>query len=85
MTNLKELRRRMIRAMGGKCVNCGERNIAKLILAHVGIAPLGYGSKQRWKDILQWSRTGVVPNYLRVKCVRCHKQEHGVKGRRYKD
>ena len=76
----KEVRQRMIRAMGGRCTcacGCSETRVHKLRIAHVGVMPLGYQSKQRYEDLLYFDRTGRIKPYLKLLCQKCHmRHEH---------
>jgi 5-methylcytosine-specific restriction endonuclease McrA len=79
--DLKEVRRRMVIAMGSKCAGCGRTfDPDLLIIHHIGFdqgKPLGYLHPDRYKMLDEFRRTGKIPPDVRLLCDRCNRKRHG--------
>lgn len=71
----RKLKTTAIQAYGGKCVNCGEKNLEFLQIDHIH----GNGNKHRRsiaKSIYVWLKHNNFPNGFQVLCANCNWIKH---------
>ena len=78
--NLKQIRDKMVKAMGGKCSECGKNLPSdQLIIHHTAFEKgkkLGSGNYERINMLYEFARTGVIPEGVRLLCDRCNRKRH---------
>lgn len=81
MPKFKELRRRMIIAMGSRCAECGKKfDPSDLIIHHKAFErgkTIGYNKAERFAVVYEWVRRGKLPTDIVLLCDSCHRRRHG--------
>jgi len=80
MLSLKEVRRRMVIAMGCCCAACGQRFTPdQLIIHHKGFDKgmlLGYRHPSRYKMLKDFKEKGIIPPDAELLCDDCNRKRH---------
>ena len=70
----------MVKAMGGKCSECGKTlPPEQLIIHHTAFEQgkkLGSGNYERINMLYEFAQTGVIPEGVRLLCDRCNRKRH---------
>ena len=78
--NLKQIRDKMVKAMGGKCSECGKSLPAEqLIIHHTAFEhgkKLGSGNYERINILYEFNRTGFIAPDVKLLCDRCNRKKH---------
>lgn len=81
MPKFKELRRRMIVALGSRCAECGDKfDPSDLIIHHKAFErgkTIGYNKRERFRVVHEWARTGKLPIDIELLCDDCNRKRHG--------
>ena len=66
-----------LRALGGECIVCGERDPGKLEVHDISGEHKGANNKMRIKDLIDFKKTGKVKPGRFILCIDHHDEWHG--------